>query len=208
MEIIIGLLACSFINYLVITSIVDVILLGKLTFRFSKKCHVKQYTITENNRIDIQTGLQCSAFSSAYLLRHFGIEADGDTLYSAMPHKMKNGYVYPKGVYALLQSYGLNVQYCRGNLSALKADLQKGKPVIVMIRVRKDKNWLHYVPVVGFDEKHLFLAESLSELVNCECHFYNRKVNNEDFLQLWNTAMIKQPFYKNTYFLISGEPDT
>ena len=39
--------------------------------------------------------------------------------------------------------------------------MQKGNPVIVMIRVQKDKDWLHYVPVVGFDEEHVFLAESV-----------------------------------------------
>lgn len=45
-------------------------------------------------RIDIQTEFQCSAFASAYVLRHFGIDATGIKLYAKMPHKMKNGYVY------------------------------------------------------------------------------------------------------------------
>lgn len=204
-KIMIGVLAVSFINYLLITNIVDMILLGRLTIRLSGKSHVRQYAIKTDNRIDIQTGFQCSAFSTAYVLRHFGMEADGDAIYLATPYKMKSGYVYPKGVRTLLRSYGLDVKYCRGNLNTLKADLQKGCPVVVMIRVRKDRDWLHYVPVVGYDEEHLFLAESLSELINCECGFYNRKVKNKDFLQLWNTAMVKQPFYKNTYFLVNSK---
>lgn len=205
MKNVMGLLIALLINYLVITNIVDVILLGRLTFRFSGKSHVKRYVIPKSNRIDIQTGLQCSAFSAAYILRHFGTEADGDTLYSAMPHKMKNGYVYPRGVCDLLRRHGVNVKYCCGNLNALKADLHKGHPVIVMMRVRKDKDWLHYVPVVGFDEEHLFLAESLPELINCEYGLYNRQIRNEDFLRLWDTAMIKQPFYKNTYFIFNDK---
>ena len=207
-EIVAGLLLIILMNYLIITNIVDIILLGAFSFRFSAGCHTEQFVITKENRIDMQKGFQCSAFSTAYVLRHFDKEVDGGTLYSVMPHKMKSGYVYPKGVYDMLRSYGIKVKYCRGNLNALKVDLQKGNPVIVMIRVQKDKNWLHYVPVVGFDEEHVFLAESLSELINCKNVLYNRRLRNEEFLQLWNTAMLKQPFYKNTYFVAKSKSAT
>lgn len=203
-----GLLLIILMNYLIITNIVNIILLGAFSFRFSAGCHTEQFVITKENRIDMQKGFQCSAFSTAYVLRHFDKEVDGGTLYSVMPHKMKSGYVYPKGVYDMLRSYGMKVKYCRGNLNALKVDLQKGNPVIVMIRVQKDKDWLHYVPVVGFDEEHVFLAESLSELINCKNVLYNRRLRNEEFLQLWNTAMLKQPFYKNTYFVAKSKSET
>lgn len=208
MEIVAGLLLIILMNYLIITNIVNIILLGAFSFRFSTGCHTEQFVITKENRIDMQKGFQCSAFSTAYVLRHFDKEVDGGTLYSVMPHKMKSGYVYPKGVYDMLRSYGMKVKYCRGNLNALKVDLQKGNPVIVMIRVQKDKDWLHYVPVVGFDEEHVFLAESLSELINCKNVLYNRRLRNEEFLQLWNTAMLKQPFYKNTYFVAKSKSET
>lgn len=207
-EIVAGLLLIILMNYLIITNIVDIILLGAFSFRFSAGCHTEQFVITKENRIDMQKGFQCSAFSTAYVLRHFDKEVDGGTLYSVMPHKMKSGYVYPKGVYDMLRSYGMKVKYCRGNLNALKVDLQKGNPVIVMIRVQKDKDWLHYVPVVGFDEEHIFLAESLSELINCKNVLYNRRLRNEEFMQLWNTAMLKQPFYKNTYFVAKSKSET
>lgn len=207
-EIVAGLLLIILMNYLIITNIVDIILLGAFSFRFSAGCHTEQFVITKENRIDMQKGFQCSAFSTAYVLRHFDKEVDGGTLYSVMPHKMKSGYVYPKGVYDMLRSYGMKVKYCRGNLNALKVDLQKGNPVIVMIRVQKDKDWLHYVPVVGFDEEHVFLAESLSELINCKNVLYNRRLRNEEFMQLWNTAMLKQPFYKNTYFVAESKSET
>lgn len=207
-EIVAGLLLIILMNYLIITNSVDIILLGAFSFRFSAGCHTEQFVITKENRIDMQKGFQCSAFSIAYVLRHFDMEVDGGTLYSVMPHKMKSGYVYPKGVYDMLRSYGMKVKYCRGNLNALKVDLQKGNPVIVMIRVQKDKDWLHYVPVVGFDEEHVFLAESLSELINCKNVLYNRRLRNEEFLQLWNTAMLKQPFYKNTYFVAKSKSET
>ena len=65
----------------------------------------------------MQKGFQCSAFSTAYVLRHFDKEVDGGTLYSVMSHKMKRGYVYPKGLYDMLRNYGMKVKYCRGNLN-------------------------------------------------------------------------------------------
>lgn len=74
-----------------------------------------------------------------------------------------------------------NVRYCSGNLEALQQEICKGNPVIVMIKVRKDKNWLHYVPVVGFNDRYIFIAESLLELVNCDCGFYNRRVEKRNF---------------------------
>lgn len=198
-------LISSFFLYLTITQIVDIVLLGHLAWKFSNKSSLLSYMIEEENRIDLQTDFQCSAFACAYVLRHFGIDADGKSLYAAMPHKMKSGYVYPKGIRVLLQHYDIRVRYCRGNLSALKRELQKGHPVIVMIRVRRDKGWLHYVPIVGYDEEYLYIAESLSELVNSQGASYNRKIPKTEFLQLWNTAMVKQPFYKNTYFAYTGK---
>ena len=202
MKIFLGILLVSIVNYFVIMTVVDIFLLGKLSFRFFQKCPYKKYVITKENPIDIQTGYECSGFSTAYVLRHWNEQADGSEIYRIMPNKMKNGYVYPKGIQRLLQNYGYNVKYCKGNLNSLKRQISKGNPVIVLMRVRKDKNWLHYVPVVGYDEKYIFIAESLPELINCDCKFYNRRVDNKEFLRLWNTAMIEQPFYKNTYMVI------
>ncbi len=116
-----------------------------------------------------------------------------------MPNKMKNGYVYPKGIQKLLSQYGFQVKYCTGNINTLKNEIVKGNPVIVMIRTYTDKNWLHYVPVVGYDEQYIYIAESLEELVNCDEPYYNRKVAIGEFEKLWNTSMAKMPFYRNTY---------
>lgn len=152
----------------------------------------------------MQTGYQCSAFSVAYLLRHHGISVSGEEIYPNMPDKMKNGCVYPKGLCRALSGYGFSVRYCRGNLKALQVEICRGNPVIVMIKVRKDKNWLHYVSVVGFNDRYIFIAESLPELVNCDCGFYNQRVEKKEFLWLWNTAMLRQPLYKNTYFIVEN----
>lgn len=202
MKICLIILLLSLVNYVIITTIVDSILMGALHVRFSMKCRKKEFVITKTNRIDIQNGYKCSAFSSAYVLRHWDIEKNGDSLYEVIPNKMKDGYVYPKGILKLLPQYGFWVKYCAGNITALKNEVSKGNPVIVMIRIQSDQNWLHYVPVVGYDEKYIFIAESLGEMVNCDEQYYNRKIAIREFKKLWNTSMLKMPFYRNTYIKV------
>ena len=40
------------------------------------------YIITAENRFDYQPHLECSGYSSAYVLRSMGIDADGMTIYN------------------------------------------------------------------------------------------------------------------------------
>lgn len=203
MKIFLIILLVSFINYMAITTVVDTVLMGALHFQFSPRLRSDEYVITKSNRIEFQNGYACSAFSSAYVLRHWDIKESGDELYEVITNKMKDGYVYPKGIQKLLPQYGFRVKYCSGNINALKNEVSKGNPVIVMIRTHVDKNWLHYVPVVGYDEHYIFIAESLEEFANCKEPYYNRKIAIGEFKKLWNTSMIKMPFYRNTYILDS-----
>ena len=99
---------------------------------------------------------------------------------------------------------GLKVRYVKGNLETLKADLSEGKRVIVFIRTRTDKRWLHYVPIVGYDEDNVYIAESMNSLVNCEGTHSNRRLTNEEFLKFWDTREIYMPFYRNTYLVIES----
>lgn len=71
-----------------------------------------------------------------------------------------------------------------------------------MIKIRPDKNWLHYVPVVGYDGQNIFVAEPLAELSNCNEPHYNRRIPAKEFKKLWNTAMPKMPLYANTFFTV------
>ena len=101
-----------------------------------------------------------------------------------------------------LSKNGFKVKYCRGNLNALKNAVATGNPVIAMIKIRPDKNWLHYIPVVGYDGQNIFVAESLAELSNCNEPHYNRRIPAKEFKKLWNTAMPKMPLYANTFFTV------
>lgn len=185
--------------YVIITTIINSIVMGVLHIRFSLKCSPKEFVITKANRFEMQTGNQCAGFAAAYLLRHCDLEKEGDSLYELMPNKMKDGCVWPKGIIKQLSQYGLKAKYCAGNLTALKKEISKGRPVIVLIRTWKNQNWLHFVPVVGYNEDYIFVAESLKELVNCNEQYYNRKIAVNEFRKLWNTSMLKMPCYRNTY---------
>lgn len=196
------LIISTLVNAFIVTTIVDIVLMGSFTLKFSRKCNTSQFMIYKDNLIDVQKGNECSGYSTAYILRHYDIAANGEEIYKKIPQKTANGCVYPKEVKRILEDYGFYVKYCAGNLNALKKEVCKGNPVIVFIKVRKDKNWLHYVPVVGYDENNIFLAESLIDFINCDEKIYNRKISNKDFLALWNTSMLKMPLYAHTFYMI------
>lgn len=131
--------AISFISYFMTTTIVDVALAGRLDFYFSAKARAKEFLITKANRIDFQDGFKCSGFSSAFVMRHWNISADGNSAYEKMPNKMRGGYVHPKGIFNFLSKNGFKVKYCRENLNSLKNAVATGNPVIAMIKIRPDK---------------------------------------------------------------------
>lgn len=185
--------------YLISVTIVDAYLMGLATPDYSWNTDKEQFLISDSTRIDSQTDFKCSAFSSAYILRHWGEEARGDSIYEIMPYKMEDGYVYPKGIISFLKDNGFTVGYHFGNIDALKNEVAKGHPVIVMIKIRPDKEWLHYVPVVGYSADSIYIAESIPELCNVKGKSYNRSVSTEDFKTRWNTRAFKMPLYGNTF---------
>lgn len=130
MKLILLTAANSFFSYFLTTTIVDIALMGRLNFCLSAKPKAKEFLITKANRIDFQNGFKCSGFSSAFVMRHWNISADGNSVYEKMPNKMRGGYVYPKGISNFLSSNGFKVKYCRGNLNALKNAVATGNPVI------------------------------------------------------------------------------
>lgn len=194
----------TILNIFIVIQIVDMVLMGCLHFHHAKNRIPDSYIIGTPNRTEKQGEFECAAFSSAYLLRHLGTEIGGFDLYDKIPDKFKmtGGMVYPKGVRYCLAAYGVKSQYCRGNIRILKEEVAKGVPVIVMMKIREDKNWLHYVPVVGYDNEYIYIAESYAPLINCDEKLYNRKVEVKSFERLWDTKELKMPLYSKTYYRI------
>lgn len=169
---------------------------------FSKKHDTKEFLITQKNYIDIQKKYECSAYATAYVMRHYGIQANGEDLYTIITNKTKNGYVYPKGIVKLFRLHGFKATIRIGNILELKKEISKGIPVIVFIKAYTNKNYLHFTPVVGYDEDNFYIAESLKELINTDEINYNRKITIPEFRKLWNTSSFKMPLYRYTYITI------
>lgn len=201
MKLLIGLLIFA-VNTIIIITVLDVIIIGFAAPSLGKKISEKSFLMQTKNRLALQRSTECSGFSSAHVLRSFGVEAEGNELYAKMPGRLKNGAVLPKNLKKLLKQYGFRVHFVRGNLESLKAELSNGNRVIAFVKTRLDKNWLHYVPVVGYNEEEIFIAESLGYLTNCKEEFFNRRVKTQEFLKYWNTRAWYMPFYKNTYLVI------
>ncbi|OIB00908.1 hypothetical protein AK95_00390 [Paenibacillus sp. LC231] len=159
----------------------------------------ESYLIRTSNRMDIQPHYECAAYSSAYVLRHLGIEETGNELYKQYPRKLADGTVTPKGILIFFKRRGYDASFYRGNLQTLKKQVSQGVPVIAFIRVFPKQRYLHFVPVIGFDQEYLYLADSLEHTINCEDSSYNRKIRKRDFEALWNTWA---PFCKKSYIVI------
>ena len=191
------------INTIIITCLLDGLIIG-FAMPAKRRQYKREFMLKTPNRFDYQTGTECSGFSSAYVLRSFGIEADGRELYAKIPYKIPGGAVLPGVLRKEISRRGLKVRYVKGNLETLKADLSEGKRVIVFIRTRTDKRWLHFVPIVGYDEENIYIAESMGSLVNCKEEHSNRRLTNEEFLKFWDTREIYMPFYRTTYLVIES----
>lgn len=194
------------ILWFIITTIINAYLMTLPIPILRKRDYPANYLVKRNNRIDIQNKRECAAFSTAYVMRHFGMEADGDELYINFPSKTRSGDVYPKGIRTMLRKKGFKTNYYKGNINTLKYEVSKGTPVIVFIKVKEDLNNLHFVPVVGYDKEYIYLSESLRHLVNCnnDNQNYNRKVPVDVFNKLWNVKNIKMPLYSNTYITVDA----
>lgn len=74
MRIVILLILAILWNSFVIITIVDLCLIGFARPVIHRKVNQEHFLIQKKNRIDFQEHFECSGYSSAYVLRHFGIQ--------------------------------------------------------------------------------------------------------------------------------------
>lgn len=165
----------------------------------------REFMVEADNYFDYQTGMECAAFSSAYLLRYYGEEADGKTLFETFPSRAPDGGTMPQGIITLFQERGYEAEFVtNGTVEDLKAELAKGAPVIVFIHVEEpysSPHYTHYIPLVGFDEEYFYFAESLTKYANCKKETgisYNRKTEISKFQRLWENidGYWDYPYYR------------
>ena len=153
----------------------------------NKHDHPSSFVIYPNPKPDTQSGNECAACSSAYLLRFYGEDVDGMTLYHqpTFPCKYDDG-AYPKCFKVLFEEQRSNytAEYYTGTIDDLKNAISKGIPVIALVSTGKT---LHYVPVVGYDETHFFIQDSVEKYRNAaDKEAYNESVDIETFDKMWN----------------------
>ena len=149
--------------------------------------HPSSYVIYPNPKPDTQNGNECAACSSAYLLRFYGEDVDGVSLYHqpTFPCKYDDG-AYPKCFKTLFEEQYTNftAAYHTGTTDDLKNAISKGIPVIALVFTGKS---LHYVPVVGYDESHFFIQDSVEQYRNvADNEAYNESVDIDTFDKMWN----------------------
>lgn len=148
-----------------------------------------------SNYITYQSGNQCSAYASAYVMRYLGRETNGEELYPKIRRIF--GFVPVSSITGLFKDYGYKAQSCYGDINTLKKQLSKGVPVIAFTSIGNDT---HYVSVVGYDEEYVFIADSIKENANTRGGFYNRKLSIDEFEEIWKTDAYPM---NNVYIVIS-----
>ncbi|MBR1638924.1 MAG: C39 family peptidase [Treponema sp.] len=216
------------ITAFIITNIVDVILMGFLRPRFGRHVKGGKYFVSPGAQtvrtptgsyFEFQQGGGCAGFSSAFELRHRGVQIGGEEAFKEVPFQMKGGLAFPKGITGFFKKRGIKMTACSGNFAALQNELEKGRPVIVVIRSFVGKSYLHFATVTGYDEEKVYIADSIQSWVNVdkdgnaiepgpdtaptsgESVYYNRTVPLEEFKKLWNTSMLKMPLYRNIFYV-------
>lgn len=185
--------------------VIDAIIMTIPRYHFkSKPINSNRHILDFENHIDFQNGNECAAFATAYILRFFNVNVDGNTLYKDFPCKFPSGSITPLGIRKVLKRYGFKTKYNKGNMNSLKAELEKDIPIIVFIHSTPTTKVRHFVPVTGYDNEGFYLAESLEKLSNIsnDKGVYNRKVSFSEFKKMWNTKTIYMPFYSFTYITI------
>lgn len=217
------------ITAFIITNIVNIILMGALVPRFERHAKGGKYFVSPTAQtvrtpagsyFEFQQGGGCAGFSSAFVLRHSGVQIGGEEAFKDVPFQMKGGLAFPKGITGFFKKRGIKMTACTGNFAALQNELEKGRPVIVVIRSFVGKSYLHFATVTGYDEEKVYIADSIQSWVNVdkdgnaiapapdtaptsgESVYYNRTVPIDEFKKLWNTSMLKMPLYKNMFYVM------
>lgn len=150
---------------------------------------------TFSNHIDFQTADECSAYASAYVMRHLGQQITGSELYNDI-HRVF-GFVPVSSVVRLFRNYGYAAKACHGDIDTMKQRLVFGVPIIAFTRIPDDT---HYVVIVGYDENFIYLADSIPDNSNANGGWYNRKLSTGEFEEIWRTNMYP---VDNIYIVVS-----
>ena len=156
------------------------------------------HSISNPVDIRVQEGPRCSAYAASCLMRYEGKEAEPIALYNSF-WKLPDGSALPRSV-GRKSGHSLR---CNGSIEDIEKMIDNDKPVMVLIHyslAEMDFDSLHYVLVTGYDEDHVYIADSLW---SGGAQPYNRIISREDFVRLWDVSdiLLMRLFYgKNLYY--------
>lgn len=159
------------------------------------------FSITAENSFETQVVNECSAFSSAYVLRHFGENKTGLALYAEFNYKLPfSGYVLPKGILEYFEKSSYQIHMYTGTFETLKTQLTKGVPIIVLVGA--SLQWQHYMTLVGYDDtlNEVYFFDSLKDDDENENAPGNRTLSADYFLDMWDNEL---PIFNHLYFTIT-----
>lgn len=149
--------------------------------------HPSAFVVSPSPTPDTQTGNECAACSSAYLLRFYGEDVNGVALYHQPTFPCKyDGGAFPRCFKILFEQQYLDytTAYYTGTTDDLKNAVSRGIPVIALVFTGQT---LHYVPVVGYDETHFFIQDSVEKYRNVTGNpAYNERIDTATWDKMWN----------------------
>lgn len=137
------------------------------------------------NRIDFQSGDNCAAYATAFVLRSLGKQTDGERIAPEMGRIF--GFVPADSIVRVFEKHGFSANAYHGDVDTLKQRLAGGVPVIVFLSIPNDT---HYAVAVGYDTQYFHLVDSLPENKNADGIQYNRKLTTEEFENIWRTDTV------------------
>ncbi len=160
-----------------------------------------RFEVPVNTGFELQGKNQCAAFSTAFVLRNFGLNETGSEVYGKIRYKIPiSGYVLPKGILSYIKSHGYSPTIYKGNLDSLKTRLVEGNTPIIVL-VGNGLFWQHYMTMLGYDnEKHelYFFDSGRAEDENSDSPG-NRTMAEEYFLKWWANGL---PIFNHVYIAI------
>lgn len=151
------------------------------------RSEAESFTISPMPAAESQEHNECGAMSSAFVLRFYGEDAKGLDIYGQIEEKNPDGTINPKPLknfWDKMLGYKMNV--FKGDAAALKSAVGHNIPVIVLINC--PGGW-HYVPVVGYDQRFVYIQDSVPSFRNSSGGVCNRKESWKDFEALWNVVL-------------------
>ena len=157
-----------------------------------------------------QTINNCGPYSVMAIVNILSNEnKDPEILSKEMKWRIYKNLTFPQGVINLLhknkietKEYILKSKSDDEKIQWIKYNISEGKPIVVLIKI---KHVLHYVTILGYDEKGFMLYDSMQEkspenqrktIVDKNCLEGNRYYFYEEFINLWNNGGYKI-FFKN-----------